>query len=440
MNSKPPAPNEAFVWIWLPGETEPIVAGRIDQVSPDSPSLNFNYGQTYLKNPKKISIYTPELPLKAGIIEPLPGLMMPGCVRDGAPDAWGRRVIINRKYGTQGNQIHAEDLTELSYMLESGSDRIGALDFQTSATKYKSRSTQEVSLETLIQAAELVENGATLPPSLDNALYHGTAIGGARPKALIDGKDRKYIAKFSSTSDTYSVIKGEYVAMRLAELAGLNVAKVTIEKVAHKDVLLIERFDRVRGKKGWTRKSMVSALTMLHLDENIARYASYQDLAALVRKDFNKATATLKEIFSRLVFNILSGNTDDHARNHAAFWDGERLSLTPAYDICPQPRTGGAANQAMAIKNDDRRSQISLCLDAAEEVFMLSRKDALEIVERIAQAIVSHWAEVCEEAEVSPVDRALFKGRQFFNSYVFEGLNHNEGHLRSLLKDFGKKE
>ena len=49
------------------------------------------------------------------------------------------------------------------------------------------------------------------------------------------------------------------------------------------------------------------------------------------------------------MFNILCGNTDDHARNHAAFWDGKKLELTPAYDICPQARAGGMASQAMLI-------------------------------------------------------------------------------------------
>jgi serine/threonine-protein kinase HipA len=49
---------------------------------------------------------------------------------------------------------------------------------------------------------------------------------------------------------------------------------------------------------------------------------------------------TLQELFGRICFNILRGNTDDHACNHAAFWDGKILSLTPAYEICRQGRTG----------------------------------------------------------------------------------------------------
>lgn len=162
--------------------------------------------------------------------------------------------------------------------------------------------------------------------------------------AQIDDGDKRYIAKLSSTTDLYSVVKAEFIAMRLAAQAGLKVARVSLTSSLHEDVLLIERFDRVHTKAGWQRKIMVSALTMLVLDEMMARYASHEDLAEIIRHRFADASSTLRELYARLVFNILSGNTDDHARNHAAFWDGETLQLTPAYDICPQGRTGHEAS------------------------------------------------------------------------------------------------
>ena len=62
----------------------------------------------------------------------------------------------------------------------------------------------------------------------------------------------------------------------------------------------------------------------------MARYASYEDLAEIIRHRFTSPTATLHEMYGRLVFNILCGNTDDHARNHAGFWDGE----LPDADSC----------------------------------------------------------------------------------------------------------
>ena len=73
-----------------------------------------------------------------------------------------------------------------------------------------------------------------------------------------------------------------------------------------------------------------------------------------MRHKFTDVSATLKELYSSLVFNILCGNTDDHARNHAVFWDGQMLTLTPAYDICPQIRSGNEASQAMLISGDVR--------------------------------------------------------------------------------------
>jgi serine/threonine-protein kinase HipA len=411
--------NEAYVWIWLPNEVEPIVAGKLEA---DGNNLLFNYGQSYLARLNNgmgaIPIYEPELPLKPGILPLSDGLSMPGCIRDGAPDAWGRRVIINKRLGLKGANTDTTLLNELTYLLESGSDRIGALDFQRSASEYVPRGASNITLEELMNSAERVEKGIALTPELDMALYHGSAIGGARPKALVESGDRKYIAKFSSTTDIYSVVKAEFIAMRLAKLAGLNVATVKLETVLNKDVLLIERFDRKRTKQGWTRQSIVSALTLFGLDDMMARYASYETLAEIIRYRFTDPKKTLKELFARLTFNILCGNTDDHARNHAAFWDGQALSLTPAYDICPQSRSGNEASQAMMISGNNNLSQLKNCIKAAS-VFLLSQQEADFIIERQHQVIRMNWDAVCDEAGLSLVDKKLFWKRQFLNPYAF---------------------
>ncbi len=427
MTSKAPY-SEAFVWAWLPGAVEPVVAGKL---TADGEHLIFNYGKSYLARDNAIALYEPELPLRPGLIPLLPGLSMPACIRDGSPDAWGRRIITNRKLGTKGAQADPAQLDELRYLLESGSDRTGALDFQGSATEYVPRAAQSASLEQLVQAADFIERGMPLSPELDQALQHGTSLGGARPKAQIDDGDKKYIAKFSSTTDLYSVVKAEFVAMRLAALCGLNVASVSLTSSLHKDVLLIERFDRAHADAAWQRKLMVSALTMLALDEMMARYASYEDLAELIRHRFADASATLRELYSRLVFNILCGNTDDHARNHAAFWDGQTLRLTPAYDICPQSRTGNEATQAMLIAGDDRMSRIASCLNAAGH-FLLSREQAIAIVEHQLTRIIDQWDAVCAEAGLSDTDRALLWGRQFLNPYAFEDLDGDAAHVKAM--------
>lgn len=414
-------PTEAFVWVWLPDATAPVVAGRLVQ---DGNRLLFTYGASYRRRDNAIALYEPELPLQEGTIAPLNGLNMASCIRDGSPDAWGRRVIINRLTGSKPDAAGIPEISELTYLLHSGSDRIGALDFQQSATEYVPRLAAQASLAELQEAAALIEKGLPLTPALDQALNHGTSIGGARPKALIDDDDRKFIAKFSAGNDTHSVVKAEFIAMKLAACCGLNVAPVFMTRAAQKDVLLIERFDRTRTQNGWTRRAMVSALTMLGLDEMMARYASYEDLAELIRHRFTDPKDTLRELYGRICFNILCGNTDDHARNHAAFWDGQNLALTPAYDICPQNRTGSEATQAMLIKGDARASTLATCLNAAPD-YHLKDAEAAALIEQQLETIARHWPAICDEAQLSPVDRKLFAGRQFLNLYALVGL---EGH------------
>jgi serine/threonine-protein kinase HipA len=411
--------RESFVWMWLPGATDPVVAGRLDQ---DGKRLLYTYGASYRRRKNAISIYEPELPLQEGVMAPLNGLSMASCIRDGSPDAWGRRVIINRLTGKRPEAAGVPDISELTFLLRSGSDRIGALDFQASATEYVPRLAAQASLAELMEAAALIEEGVPLTPALDQALNHGTSIGGARPKALINDGTKKFIAKFSAANDTYSVVKAEFIAMKLAVACGLNAAPVSMTRAAQKDVLLIERFDRTPTRDGWTRHAMVSALTMLGLDEMMARYASYEDLAELIRHRFTNPKDTLKELYGRICFNVLCGNTDDHARNHAAFWDGRMLTLTPAYDICPQGRTGNEATQAMLIKRESRASTIATCLAAAPYCH-LKDAEAAALIEYQIATIAEHWQSVCDEAELSPIDRKLFAGRQFLNSYALEGLD-----------------
>ncbi|KKC34023.1 type II toxin-antitoxin system HipA family toxin [Devosia psychrophila] len=412
-------PSQAYVWVWLPGKTEPVVTGLLTRAGGQ---LVFNYGRSYLARPDAISLYAPELPLRAGVLPPAAGLMMPSAIRDAAPDAWGRRVIINRMLGQAGKDADPVEIDELTYMLQSGSDRIGALDFQKSATIYVPRDERAASLAEMQEAAELMQKGVKLPKLLDAALFHGSSIGGARPKANITDGQTKYIAKFSAQADVYSMVKAEFVAMRLASHAGLNVAQVRLTQAAGKDVLLIERFDRqwVMGE-GWTRRAMVSGLTLLSLDEMMARYASYQDFAEIIRLHFRDPRATLHELYSRLMFNILVGNTDDHARNHAAFWDGQALTLTPAYDICPQGRAGNEATQAMLIIGDDRMSRIMSAVGAATR-FQLSREQALEIAQAQIEVIRTRFGDVCDEAGLSEVDRELLWRRQFLNPFAFDSV------------------
>lgn len=410
-------PGEAFVWTWLPAASEPVVAGRLEVVG--GGIVNFNYGRSYLDRENAIPLYLPELPLRQGSIAPLDGLVIPGCIKDAGPDAWGQRVVMQHLLGAGASGSDPAALGPLTYLLRSGSDRIGALDFQERPDIYVNRDEMSATLSELMEAADAVGDGRPLSRALDLALLHGSSVGGARPKALLEDEGRALIAKFSASTDAYPITKGEFAAMELAGRVGLMVASVELRQVMGRDVLLVERFDRVPGAK--QRRAVVSALTILGLDELMARYASYADLAQIVRERFVDARATLRELFARIVFNILTGNSDDHARNHAAFWDGEWLALTPAYDICPQLRAGGETSQAMTIGEDGfRMGQLAGCLERAS-TYMLTRSEARELIDHQVEVIARDWPEICDLAQMTAVDRSFFWGRQFLNRYAFEG-------------------
>jgi serine/threonine-protein kinase HipA len=165
---------------------------------------------------------------------------------------------------------------------------------------------------------------------------------------------------------------------------------------------------------------VVSGLTMLGFGDFLgARYSSYPEMLDVLRSRSTSGAGLARRVFERIVFNIVIGNTDDHARNHAAFWDGTHLDLTPAYDLCPQLRSGTEANQAMDIDQEGRRaSKFSVCV-AAAHVYGLSRAEANDIVEHQVTTVRESWADVRDLARLTQVEsNALFE-RQILNPFAF---------------------
>lgn len=121
---------------------------------------------------------------------------------------------------------------------------------------------------------------------------------------------------------------------------------------------------------------------MLGLDAFLgARYGSYPQMLDVLREPGQNPRNVGRQLFERVVFNIAIGNNDDHARNHAAFWDGQSLELTPAFDLTPQIRSTDTSAQAMAIDRDgSRASQFSVCV-AAEADYGLSDGDLSTVAE-----------------------------------------------------------
>lgn len=414
-------PSQCYVWTWLPESTEPVVAGVLQRgrgVYREEPVLLFRYGQTYRARNDAISLFGPELPLTDELFDPSrpdvgrDPLALHGCLRDAAPDSWGRRVV-----NAQLGEGHNTEAPEMTYLLAGGSNRIGALHFQAGSKTFVPDPHDLATLTDLMEMSDRVATGEDIPAALANAARHGTSIGGARPKALLTDNNRELIAKFSLSTDVRPVVGAEAVAMMLAKRVGLNVATVWTERVGDRDVLLIERFDRTPTSG---RRAMVSALTVLGYHEMSARHASYFEICQAVARSFTAPAATYRELFTRLVLNVSVGNTDDHLRNHAAFWDGHHLELTPAYDIAPQPRASREANQAIALtRHGDRSSTLATCLAAAPG-FNLAAAEARSIIDHVVTQVKEGFADACDQARVRSQDRESLWGREFFNPYMFE--------------------
>ena len=381
--------SEAYIWIWLPDAHKPVVCGKLEA---DNTFYNFVYGRSYLERSDAIALDPVELPLQDGVFTPTFGETH-SVIRDAAPDAWGRRVLLYKSGG--------HPFSELDYLLQAGKDRIGAMDVTTKPTGYTAIHTDlHSSVEDLLTAAQSVEAGKPLPESLGNALLHGSSVGGARPKSLLNDKEHKWIAKFSSTTDYYPVVRSEYAAMWLAAQCGIEVPATVLLKELGKDVLLVKRFDRESDNRRWYRRFLISGLTALQLHETEAVLASYPKLASFIRRSGKHYPANAQQLYRRMVFNILIGNTDDHARNHAFFWDGHNYILTPAYDICPMMRVGQTANQAMIVGDNGRESTLRNALSQSGQ-FGLTSADAKIINEELTELVKEKWDEAAERGALT---------------------------------------
>ena len=408
----PSQASEAFVWLWPPGATAPVVCGIVQQAGVQH---RFAYASSYLERPDAVSLYEPELPLHPGWIEPPAGLTIAGTLRDAGPDAWGQRVIIEDLYGDP-DRVDPGDVDQITYFLSSGSNRIGALDFQSSSEEYIERCRHGHPRRTPSSGEGSLRGSR---PGTRRCVSTGPRDVGGRspPKLTIIDEDTSYVAKLSVSTDPYPVVKAEAVGLELARRVGIDVPASSITRSLGHDVLLVERFDRPGAGR---RRLMVSGLTMLGLDEMAARYATYPDLLDVLRRRGSDPRVG-ERLFERIVFNIAIGNNDDHARNHAAFWDGAELTLTPAYDLCPQARSGETSGQAMAIdRKGVRESSMRACVDAATSTASIEpmRSTRPSQIDTIAEV----WDDVADGCRLTAAERNFLRGRQILNPSVLYDL------------------
>lgn len=411
--------DEAYLWLYLPGETEPVVCGIVAFNGQD---YVFRYAKSYLQRDNAIPLAPPNCTL--GSLDEEEHILddeLNSVIRDASPDAWGRNIILREHANAQDR--YNNDPGEIDFLLGAGPDRIGALDATDTPTHYLPKASHTAPLEELLEAADRIDQGKPLDDRLDAALNHGTSVGGARPKALLHENDDFWIAKFSSSRDATDMVGIERGGMALAELAGINTAETRIVESLNKRVILVRRFDREVTPQGVHRRHMISAMTLLGLDEYAIRagYASYLDLADILRQYARDFRSDGAELFNRMVLNILIGNVDDHARNHACFWDGEFLDLTPAYDICPQPRTGLSADQAMIVGRWGRQSNLQNAVSASER-FGLGPDEGREIVEAMTATVRNNWETVFADSGVPEGDRRYLSRATLLSESIFHEL------------------
>jgi serine/threonine-protein kinase HipA len=414
------------VFAHLEGQWAPAGLLKLTEDAAQLQASEFAYGLRYVERPNALEVDPVSLSLadresvKGVVLNPPNALPLFGGIRDAAPDAWGRRVIEAKL------RAPANSLPESTYLLHAGSHRVGALDVRTSIHDSPSAGMADLhSLQYLMEAAERIEAGEPVPARLDAIFAGGTALGGARPKASVcDEQGVLWLAKFSSTHDPLNVPQIEAATLRLAAECGLTVPPVHVVEVGHRQVMLIRRFDRywtARGEApameqlmqtapgaGLTegRLAFVSGLTLLACDETESRTKSYADLARAIRRYCHTSVIrdNNRELFGRMVYNILVSNDDDHLRNHGFVRDAQigGWRLSPLYDVMPRPSVSFERQQHLGVGAQGRSATLDNAL-TQKEAFNLSDRDACEIISRIARC-VRQWQTYFEQYGVAGKD------------------------------------
>lgn len=415
--------QKLFVFAYLGTEWLPCGQLTLSEDGAKLLSSTFAYGLRYLQRPDALEVDPVSLSLRDRLgvrgkaLFPPNNLPLFGGIRDAAPDAWGRRVIESRL------KVPANSLPESAYLAHAGSQRVGALDIRPARDSAATPGFGTWNnLEYLMEAAQRIDEGLPVPPQLEEIFAEGSALGGARPKATVRDEERVlWLAKFPSRSDALAVPVIEAATLRLAAAAGLTVPQVRLLQLGARPVMLIRRFDRYWAKAGQDapltedfrdtapayglaekRLGFVSALTLLACDELESPDKSYGDLAQAVRRYCHPSVIrdNNRELFERLVFNILVNNDDDHLRNHGFVWDarlpGWRLS--PLYDVVPRASLAPERRLHLGVGPQGRSATLDNAF-AGREMFTLSAEAAAASIARVWRT-VREWRVYFEEYQV----------------------------------------
>lgn len=340
------------------------------------------------------------------------------CFSDALPDRWGR-VLLNRR-----EQIAAADekrtvrrLTSFDYLMGvDDTSRMGGFRFaDTRAGKFINfeaslRVPPLANVRELMHAAHEIEASEEkhLLPSkkwLAQLLHPGTSLGGARPKAsVIDEDGSQTVAKFPSRKDDYDVAQWEHFCHVMGRKAGLNVAETRTIDGDKYHILLSKRFDRTTDGK---RIHFASALTLLGLTDgdNETTGYGYTDIVDFIVQHGCNVEQNLEELYRRVAFYIIVGNSDDHFRNHGFLLTRKGWELSPAYDINPTL----SGSQSLLINRNTSESNIDILLESAGD-YMLSSAKAQGIIDNVRDAMKS-WRNEARKQGLPQRDIDMFAPR-----------------------------
>jgi len=370
--------------------------------------FSFEYDQQWLQS-SFVQEIDPDLGLFPGIQYLRDEKSNFGIFLDSSPDRWGR-ILMDRRESIIARMENRpfRNLNESDYLLGVfDQQRMGALRYKETATgKFLSDNRNFAtppwsSIRELEQASyqlenDLIDDDSELLKWLHILLAPGSSLGGARPKAGVRNSDGTlWIAKFPSANDNYDVGAWEMVTHELAKMAGLNVAQAMAKPFyGNYHTFLTKRFDRTTTGQ---RLHFASAMTLLGYTDGVSfqEGASYLELAEFIIRKGANVNRDLEELFSRIIFFICVSNTDDHLRNHGFLLTKAGWTLSPAYDMNPNPKGVGLKLNISAHDN-------SLDLEVAREVapFFRLTNDRSTAIMQNTMKIVSKWKHLAAKYKI----------------------------------------